>query len=69
MGRLPSAAWINPPTTKTTPQIGAQATSEAADDLPVPLVYNIYEEPVVSDSATSVTQTQQNDAQTQGNPA
>ena len=51
---IPSAAWINPPTTKTTHQIGAQAVSEASDDLQVPLICNIYGEPVVSNSAASV---------------
>ena len=66
---IPSAAWINPPTTKTTHQIGAQAVSEASDDLQVPLICNIYGEPVVSNSAASVTRTQHNHAQTQGNPA
>ena len=66
---IPSAAWINPPTTKTTHQIGAQAVSEASDDLQVPLICNIYGEPVVSDSAASVTRTQHNHAQTRGNPA
>ena len=66
---IPSAAWINPTTTKTTHQIGAQAVSEASDDLQVPLICNIYGEPVVSDSAASVTRTQHNHAQTQGNPA
>ncbi len=66
---IPSAAWINPPATKTTPQIGAQATSEAFDDLQVPLICNVYGDPVVSDSAASVTRTQQNHAGTQGNPA
>ena len=54
---IPSAAWINPPTTKTTHQIGAQAVSEASDDLQVPLICNIYGEPVVSNSAASVTRT------------
>ena len=62
---IPSAAWINPPTTKTTHQIGAQAVSEASDDLQVPLICNIYGEPVVSNSAASVTRTQHNHAQTQ----
>ena len=57
---IPSAAWINPPTTKTTHQIGAQAVSEASDDLQVPLICNIYGEPVVSNSAASVTRTQHN---------
>ena len=66
---IPSAAWINPPTTKTTHQIGAQAVSEASDDLQVLLICNIYGEPVVSNSAASVTRTQHNHAQTQGNPA
>ena len=66
---IPSAAWINPPTTKTTHQIGAQAVSEASDDPQVPLICNIYGEPVVSNSAASVTRTQHNHAQTQGNPA
>ena len=51
---IPSAAWINPPTTKTTHQIrSAQAVSEASDDLQVPLICNIYGEPVVSNSAAS----------------
>ena len=31
---IPSAAWINPPTTKTTHQIGAQAVSEALGQPP-----------------------------------
>ena len=44
---IPSAAWINPPATKTTPQIGAQATSEAFDDLQVPLICNVYGDPVL----------------------
>ena len=66
---IPSAAWINPPTTKTTHQIGAQATSETSDDLQVPLICTIYGDPVVSDSAASVTRRQQNHAGTQGNPA
>ncbi len=47
---IPSAAWINPPTTKTTHQMGAQATSETSDDLQVPLICTIYGDPVVSDS-------------------
>ena len=65
---IPSAAWINPPTTKTTHQIGAQAVSEASDDLQVPLICNIYGEPVVSNSAASVTRTQHNHAQNSGKP-
>ena len=44
---IPSAAWINPPTTKTTHQMGAQATSETSDDLQVPLICTIYGDPVL----------------------
>jgi putative transposase len=66
---IPSAAWINPPTTKTTHQIPSQATFEASGNLQVPLICNIYGDPIVSDLATSVTRTQHNHAGTQGSPA
>ena len=50
-------------TTKTTHQMGAQATSETSDDLQVPLICTIYGDPVVSDSVRSVTRRQQNHAE------
>ena len=65
---IPSAAWINPPTTKTTHQMGAQATSETSDDLQVPLICTIYGIPSSPTRSASVTRRQQNHAGTPGNP-
>jgi len=64
---IPTAAWINPPATKTTHQIGSGATSETSDDLQVPPICITYGDPVVPASADAVTCAQQIQAGTQEN--
>ena len=58
---IPSASWINPPTMKTTFQMGAQATSETSDNLQVPLICEPFTGiPSSPTRSASVTRRQQN---------
>ncbi len=65
---IPSAAWINPPETKTTRQIGSGATFEASDDPQVPPICITYGGPVVLASGDSVTCAEQIQAGTHEKP-